>query len=609
MDQAFTLALINARIYQLNVENVYLAAIPVTLQRFAFTPQFYGGLSPTTGVAGAGGVGGSFPIANPANAFLYSTRATGQQQSALNMGTVAGVGKLFDTGAKVIAGFANQVVFNFVGHNSIQPKVQSFLPVNVFLPFLRGGGRAVTLEPLTQAERNLVYAVRAFAKFRQEFTVSILVGGTIPNFGTSVASVGFSGASSADPQTGFINVVEDVQLLDNWSRNIAAFEQLVVVYRELINGESSGLTQLQLDQVESGLQGAKLSFIGARTNYRSDLDSIKMQWGLPPDTPMMVDRSLTRVFQEVFDAVDAWGLDPKRDLLDLPKFADRLPNLEDIVLDGRSTLGVYSNSTIKGVNVADERALEDLLLTAERTAMEHRLDLMNDRAQLYDSWRQLKVTANALMGIFNVTLTNQYVTPVTNTNPFGFADQSKQFQLVLNAELPLVRVNERNNFRSALIAFQQHRRLLMNQEDAIKLLLRQEIRNAQTTYLQYLIQKRNFILTIRQKDQAFEQIIAPPAGAAGAINTNAALQTTNLINFQQSLIGLENGLVTTWYNYETLRMQIYRDLGTLPIDEWEAFHELFPAEPYGGEPIAPPGDSRPAGTAEARPTAAVGGGR
>ena len=39
------------------------------------------------------------------------------------MGTVAGVGKMMDTGAKVIAGFANQVVFNFVGHNSIQPKV------------------------------------------------------------------------------------------------------------------------------------------------------------------------------------------------------------------------------------------------------------------------------------------------------------------------------------------------------------------------------------------------------------------------------------------------------------------------------------------------------
>ena len=63
--------------------------------------------------------------------------------------------------------------------------------------------------------------------------------------------------------------MEDVQLLDNYSRNIAAFEQLVKVYRELINGESSGLTQLQLDQVESGLQGAQQQFVSARQTYRS----------------------------------------------------------------------------------------------------------------------------------------------------------------------------------------------------------------------------------------------------------------------------------------------------------------------------------------------------
>ena len=73
---------------------------------------------------------------------------------------------------------------------------------------------------------------------------------------------------------------------------------------------------------------------------------------------------------------------------------------------------------------------------------------MNIRAQLYDAWRQIRVTANALKGILNVTLTNQFLTPPTTTNPFAFLDQAKQFSLVLNAELPLVRVAERNNFRT-----------------------------------------------------------------------------------------------------------------------------------------------------------------
>ena len=47
------------------------------------------------------------------------------------------------------------------------------------------------------------------------------------------------------------------------------------------------------------------------------------------------------------------------------------------------------------------------------------------------------------------------------------------------------------------------------------------------------------MLNVRLKDQAFEQIIAPPAGghAGAAQAANAATQTTNLINFQSGAYG------------------------------------------------------------------------
>ena len=48
LQQSFTLALINARIYQLQLENLYSAALAVALQRFQFEPQFYAGMSPLT---------------------------------------------------------------------------------------------------------------------------------------------------------------------------------------------------------------------------------------------------------------------------------------------------------------------------------------------------------------------------------------------------------------------------------------------------------------------------------------------------------------------------------------------------------------------------------
>lgn len=586
VDQAFRLALINSRVYQFQLENVYLNALTVTLQRFQFQPNFYAGMSPITAPlsqGGAGGPGGGFPGLNPANRFTYATRATGTPVSALSIGTVAGVGKAFSAGGKLVMGFANQVVFNFIGKHSAQPTVNSSLPLSFVQPFLAGGGRAVNLEPLTSAERGLLYSVRNFALFRQQFTVAMLVGGTIQNFGQANASLGFTGGGNSDPTVGFVNLVEDLQLVENNRRNVATFAHLYKVFNELKEGESSGLTQLQVDQVSTNVQQARSGYLNARNTYRNDLDSFKMQMGLPPDTPIVPDRTLTNSFKDTFLALDEWGTNMKRDLADLPKFADRLPVLQDVVLDGRSVLRValLEKEAYDG-SYFYEQNLEDVLLAGERLGMEHRLDLMNTRGALYDSWRQIRVTANALKGVFDLQLSNQFVTPTTTTNPFGFVDQAKNFSLVMNAELPLIRMAQRNNFRNALILYQRQRRALQNTEDAIKNLIRQDIRNVIISYLQYEIAKRNFILQARVKDQSFEQIVAPAAAGAGGNVANAAAQTQNLLTAQNQLINQENNLVSTWLSYQSNRLALYRDLGTLPYDEWEAYRELFPAESTGG---------------------------
>jgi hypothetical protein len=311
---------------------------------------------------------------------------------------------------------------------------------------------------------------------------------------------------------------------------------------------------------------------------------------------MVIDRSRTAGFRRVYDEIDRWSLNPRRELAELDTIVARLPRLEDVVIDDRSFHGVFSQG--------EDRDLEDLMLTAERIALENRLDLMNARAQLYDTWRQIRVSANALKGFLNVAVTNQFVTPPTTNNPFGFVDQARQFQLVFNAELPLVRVAERNIFRQRLIDYQRQRRTLQNTEDFLKNQLRQEIRQLQVFYLQYQIAQRTLVLSVRLKDQAFETIVAPPQAAA---SNQAALQTTNLIQFQNTVVNNENALVGTWYNYQVQRLQVYRDLGILPFDEWEAFDELFPPDRTGGgtaEAVGP--DGRPAVAGPSIPAAAVG---
>ena len=139
---------------------------------------------------------------------------------------------------------------------------------------------------------------------------------------------------------------------------------------------------------------------------------------------MIVDLSLVEPFNRVWDSIDDWQRDPKRDLKDLPTIVGRVPTLEDVVIDGRSMLDLYKGST----TYTEEDELEDILQAGVRTALEYRLDVMNQRAQLYDAWRQIRFRANALKGILNVGITNQVLTPPTTTNPFGFFSPGEPVQ-------------------------------------------------------------------------------------------------------------------------------------------------------------------------------------
>ena len=127
-------------------------------------------------------------------------------------------------------------------------------------------------------------------------------------------------------------------------RNLAYFEQLAALYEQLIEGESSGLSQLQVDQVKSRVIGARQTVITDILTLRDQNDSFKQQLGLPPDTPMVPDLSLFQPYLDTFTEVDEWQRDKNRKLEDVPKIVNKIPALQDIVLDGHSILGMYKDS-------------------------------------------------------------------------------------------------------------------------------------------------------------------------------------------------------------------------------------------------------------------------
>jgi hypothetical protein len=728
LEQAAEMGMFNSREFQDRRENLYLAALPVTLQRFAFAAQYYAAEVAVRNYAGGNARGG------PANNWT------------LNSGT--GVSKLLPTGALLLLRFSNQTVFDFL--NPKKTLSTSTLDFSAIQPLLRGGGRAVTLEPLTLAERNLLYEIRTYARFRKEFYVSIAGGsggsisggsfqpsgvlsatgipifngassglfpGTIPivqtvrngpqNTPGESGQINLSQAITAPPSGYLTTMLQYVQIYID-KENIDTLTDFMKRYQGLLEGDVVG--PLQVQTVEQQLLGARSNLISDQQQYLDSLDRFKIQIGVPTALSLELDDSqlrpllqqfrrsreiieqehaaaeavaklntleeaprlradLLRLFRtsdlargtnfarniaarwaaweklsdkELKDRLEALRLETRR-LLDLqadlqskdramsPADVARLaavtadsdlgnferllrqyeadytaggkpkqPSFFGIPLGDRATerrrVTLFRDVTslwgrifveARDEQLAKVRAswpelprccvdgvdlIKDGLDRSEAAAAQHallnRLDLMNVRAQVVDAWRQLAVFANALLGTFNV----QY--QLSTTSPLGVAQPlnigtagASAHQLGLSTDLPIVRKLERNNYRASLIAYQRQRRALQEAEDFTVQAVRGELHALRELAENYTIQQRQLELAYVTIDSSLESLLAPPRpGAAGAADGPAAL-TSQLLGAQRSLPQAQNQLLTVWINYLNTRLQLFRDLEMMPLDQ------------------------------------------
>lgn len=256
---------------------------------------------------------------------------------------------------------------------------------------------------------------------------------------------------------------------------------------------------------------------------------------------------------------------------------------------------------VGGVDVADV-PLDDAYTAAVRSALTQRLDLMSARGQVVDAWRQIKVTANALQGVFTVGYNLTSSTPAGGGNPFAFSGATTDNQLTFNAQLPLVRRAERNNYRTALINYQSARRTLQAFEDNIVNDVRSDIRGIRTLTELYRVQQRLIELGYYQVDNAQALLLAPPAlaGAGPAQNDAAAAAalTNQVLNAQSSLVTAQNTLFTIWINYIIARIDFFTDTDLMQLDERGIWKDEYvpgnddPTRPNsagsGGERLPPP---------------------
>ncbi len=275
VDSTLKLAYVHSPSHQSQLETLYLSALDVTTERFRLDTQFSGGYGAT----------------------YDRHRASNGDQVVLGNDPVVQAQRKYATAGELLVGFANSVVFDFSnGATSVAASVANF---SFMQPLLRGAGRDIALEQLTQAERLLLANVRAYHQYRQGFYTQVTIGelgvAGLQRGATSTFISGFSGQGGVG---GYIGLLEQLQRKRNTEDNLSLQERTLA---RLIAFQDIGVIDMvQVDQFLQSIQRARASLLGIHNSYELALERYKTgTLGLPPNLPIELDDSLIRQFQLV----------------------------------------------------------------------------------------------------------------------------------------------------------------------------------------------------------------------------------------------------------------------------------------------------------------------
>ena len=246
MEDAYRLALLHSREYQTENENLFLSALNVSEQRFGFESRLF--LPSTTGFTSSGN----------------TTRLTNNESLSLRKVGIAG--------SSLLVSFANDLVWTFPG--SVSPTVGTIFSWSFSQPFLRGAGRDVVLEDLTQSERRFLAAIRSLERYRREFFLAITTEGN-----------------------SYLNLLQRQQAIRIREANVATQRSVVAQFKALV--EAGRINNQQLQFTQSSLYRAQEGLLRLKNQYQFSVDSYKVDLGLPPDLEVVIDDNMLDQFQLV----------------------------------------------------------------------------------------------------------------------------------------------------------------------------------------------------------------------------------------------------------------------------------------------------------------------
>ncbi len=255
LEDALALAVDHGRAYQNRKEQLYLSALSLALTRHNFTPLF--------SAQGSGTFSGQTE-----RAVRYEVDAvTGDlkpvtSDNLVEQQQVSGSGQLSASWLiRDVGRLTTSFTTTFLHFLSGGQRPSSQLNATFVRPLVRDAGYKQQMEALTQAERQLLYDLRDFTRYRRDFSVQVA--------------------------TAYYGVLSDRDRVRNSFLNLQSSRKTAEQTRAL--AAEGRRTQADLGRLEQQELSAESAWINAIRSYKQSLDNFKLQLGLTIDTNLVLD--------------------------------------------------------------------------------------------------------------------------------------------------------------------------------------------------------------------------------------------------------------------------------------------------------------------------------
>jgi outer membrane protein TolC len=506
LTDALQIAAHESREYQTQKEGVFEVALQLDLERDAFRRTWTGVLE------------GLYQASLEREVVIDDEGHTDRQAvGGLEYGGIAGLSQRFKNGLT----FTGQIGLDLVSLLT-QERLFSrgiFADVTATMPLMRGAGEFVVSEPLTQAERNVVYAIYEFERFKRQFAV--------------------------DVASEYLSVLRQLDAVKNAGDN---YRRLIVLTRRARARAKAGwLPEIQVDQSHQDELRARNQWVSAQESYQRQLDSFKLTLGLPTDARLELDRGELDALGQTLQ-----GLLPE-ETTSAP--AEEVPAADapiELIPPGRGQPGRYELDEAKAIVIA----------------LSNRLDLRVSVGRVYDTQRTVAVAADQLRA--DITLLGSGSAGERRTlDSVGLDDailrpDEGQYSVLLTIDLPFERTAERNVYRASLIQFEQAVRNVQTLEDQIKL----DVRND----LSRLLEARESIQIQAEAAKVAERRVA----MANELLEAGRAEIRDVLEAQDALVTAQNALTAALVSYRVNELTVQRDLDVLSVDERGLWREYVP---------------------------------